>query len=284
MAPPVTPANGLIAPASVDSTLVNNPLLLNANVPLVSSTPFLQWQAYPPASPGGPARVGIPHSRAVKVFLRRCTLDQTQGNVGGFSNVDCFTFFLNAASWNRILNQMLQSNLMVAGPFATWPEFLFHLERLVPQKPDELELSSADLDLGESFDSAAVPGHPGTTATVTRRGSHGRARTQTIQATPAVPAQPAILGPPDIAFLALVKIEAMVDPTAGSPLGNWCDFIGALNASRTRTARLSPMADVRIAGVLLRGEVASRLMGVRRFAQLTTTTTHRGAHPSVVCG
>mmetsp|Transcript_43578 Transcript_43578/g.108419 ORF Transcript_43578/g.108419 Transcript_43578/m.108419 type:complete len:250 (+) Transcript_43578:135-884(+) len=44
----------------------------------------------PPASPGGPAQVGIPHSRAVKVFLRRCTLDQTQVNGGGFSNVDCF--------------------------------------------------------------------------------------------------------------------------------------------------------------------------------------------------
>eukprot|EP00327_Prymnesium_parvum_P050785 CAMPEP_0205902498 /NCGR_PEP_ID=MMETSP1083-20121108/28250_1 /ASSEMBLY_ACC=CAM_ASM_000430 /TAXON_ID=97485 /ORGANISM="Prymnesium parvum, Strain Texoma1" /LENGTH=262 /DNA_ID=CAMNT_0053268103 /DNA_START=1135 /DNA_END=1924 /DNA_ORIENTATION=+ len=118
MAPPTNAPNGLIAPAYVDPTLVNNPLLLNANEPLVNATPFLQWQAYPPrlanplllhaneplvnatpflqwqayppASPGGPAQVGIPHSRAVKVFLRRCTLDQTQVNGGGFSNVDCF--------------------------------------------------------------------------------------------------------------------------------------------------------------------------------------------------
>jgi len=120
MAPPTNAPNGLIAPAYVDPTLVNNPLLLHANEPLVNATPFLQWQAYPPASPGGPARVGIPHSRAVKVFLRRCTLDQTQVNGGAFSNVDCFTFFLNTTSWNRILNQMLKSNLLVAGPFTAW--------------------------------------------------------------------------------------------------------------------------------------------------------------------
>jgi len=58
MAPPTNAPNGLIAPAYVDPTLVNNPLLLNANEPLVNATPFLQWQAYPPRLARRPSTSG----------------------------------------------------------------------------------------------------------------------------------------------------------------------------------------------------------------------------------
>lgn len=53
----------------------------------------------------------------------------------------------------------------------------------------------------------------------------------------------------------------MVDFASGSPLGSWCDLVCALSAGRTRASRLSPSANVRTAGVMLRGAVASRLMG-----------------------
>mmetsp|Transcript_34934 Transcript_34934/g.86917 ORF Transcript_34934/g.86917 Transcript_34934/m.86917 type:complete len:108 (-) Transcript_34934:1924-2247(-) len=105
MAPPPTPVPGLQSPATIDFTLSECPLLLHADELLVSSTPFLPWQAYPPALPSGPPRVGIPHSCAVKAFLRRAFLNQTQVHAGGFSAVDCFTFFLNEGGWNRVLNQ-----------------------------------------------------------------------------------------------------------------------------------------------------------------------------------
>lgn len=134
MAPPAPPPTGLSSPASVDFASADCPLLLHADEPLVAATPFLQWQAYPPPLPGGPPRVGIPHLRAIKVFLRRCSLDPTQISVGGFAGVDCFTFFCGESSWNRILDQLIQSGMLAGSPFLTWPEFLFHFERLAPQQ------------------------------------------------------------------------------------------------------------------------------------------------------
>jgi len=56
----------------------------------------------------------------------------------------------------------------------------------------------------------------------------------------------------------------MVDLTSTSPLGNWSYFIGAMNAGRTRVSRLSAMANVRVAGVMLRGAIAAHLMGAAR--------------------
>mmetsp|Transcript_20942 Transcript_20942/g.52256 ORF Transcript_20942/g.52256 Transcript_20942/m.52256 type:complete len:213 (-) Transcript_20942:276-914(-) len=173
MAPPPVPAPGLLSPATIDFTLSECPLLLQADEPLVTATPFLQWQAYPPAAPNSPPRVGIPHTRAVKTFLRRCTLNQTQVHSGGFSAVDCFTFFLHPTGWNRVIDQLLQSNLLHGAPFAGWPEFLTHLERISLQQADQLQLNPTDLDLGESFDAPPVPGQPGVAAGGARRGSHG---------------------------------------------------------------------------------------------------------------
>lgn len=109
MAPPptVNHATGLAAPAAIDSnTVAEHHLLLQADEPLVVSTPFLQWQAFPPSAPGGPPLMGIPHPRAVKAFLRGCSLSTAAADLAGMAAVDCFVFFLTAAAWQRLLDEL----------------------------------------------------------------------------------------------------------------------------------------------------------------------------------
>lgn len=255
MAAPGLPLTGLDAPASVDNNLDDHPLILHADEPLVIATPFLQWQACPPAAPGGPPRMSVPHSRAAKAFLRRSSLDMSPVNAQGFAAINCFEFFLNAAAWNRILDALLESNLLANAPFAAWATFLTHLEQLPLSQPNQFLLAMADIDQGDSFDTpavqaqAAVPGVP--------RGRNQAA----VAAIPAVPAQPAVPGPADIAFLSLVTIPNMLKTATSSPLGVWCDFVGSLSAGRTRASRLTPLANVRTAGAMLHSAVSARLIG-----------------------
>jgi len=106
--------------------------------------------------------------------------------------MNCFVFFLNAAAWQRVLDELIVSKLLEGGPFTTWVAFLSRLERLEWINSNNLVLLASDLDPGESFDAPATPGQQATAGTARRR---GRAHTP---ATPAVAAQPAIPGPPDM--------------------------------------------------------------------------------------
>mmetsp|Transcript_42173 Transcript_42173/g.105028 ORF Transcript_42173/g.105028 Transcript_42173/m.105028 type:complete len:125 (-) Transcript_42173:260-634(-) len=99
--------------------------------------------------------MGIPHSRAVKAFLRRCTLSTAAVDLLAFSSMNCFVFFLNAAAWQRVLDELIVSKLLEGGPFTTWVAFLSRLERLEWINSNNLVLLASDLDPGESFDAPA---------------------------------------------------------------------------------------------------------------------------------
>mmetsp|Transcript_23673 Transcript_23673/g.57103 ORF Transcript_23673/g.57103 Transcript_23673/m.57103 type:complete len:201 (+) Transcript_23673:546-1148(+) len=167
MATTTNPANvtGLSSPAAINNTLADHPLILHADEPLVVSTPFLQWQSFPPAAPGGSPRMGIPHHRAIKAFARRCTLSTAAADLAGMVAVNCFTFFLNAAAWQRLLDGLLSSKLLEGGPFTAWSTFLHRLERIQLNNPSQFNLTMNDFDLGECFEVPAIPGRaaiPGT--------------------------------------------------------------------------------------------------------------------------
>lgn len=245
----------LISPATVDNSQPDHPLSLRADEPLIAATPFMHWQPQPAAAQGDPPRMCVPHSRAAKVFLRRCSLDPSAASVLGFSTTNCFTFFLNDAAWNRVINELLQSDLLMGGPFTDWPTFLARLETLNIQQQGQLTLAFADLDAGESFDTPAVPAQPAVAAVPARRGQPAQA------AVPATDAQPAVDGPAALAYLSLVTVDMMSSPLALCPLEDWCDMLGALNAGRTRASRLGRLATVNTSGVMLQSAVSSRLLG-----------------------
>lgn len=220
-APPALPA-GLLSPAFVDNTRSEHPLILRANEPLVVATPFMQWQVHAVAGPGVHATMSIPHSRAVKAFLRRCSLSATPADTQIFAATDCFQFFLNGDAWNRLLNEMLASGLLGAAPFVAWPTFLEALENLQLHDAAELVLTADDIDTGESFDAPAIPAAPAVPAQAARRGQPARA------AIPAVDAQPAVPGPANLAFLSLYTVDLSYLPASPCPLAVWADLLGAL--------------------------------------------------------
>mmetsp|Transcript_29166 Transcript_29166/g.72726 ORF Transcript_29166/g.72726 Transcript_29166/m.72726 type:complete len:249 (+) Transcript_29166:294-1040(+) len=199
--------------------------------------------------------MSIPHHRAIKAFARRCILSTATTDLVGMATVDCFTFFLNAAAWQRLLDELLQSKLIECGPFTAWSAFLDRLERIQLSNPSQLVLTMDDFDLGERFETPAIPGQAAIHGAAGRR---GQPRAPTV---PAIAAQPAQPGPPDIAYLALVTINSMYNPSTSLPLDSWCDLIGSLGVGRTRASRLSPLATVRTAAVMLSSAVASRVLG-----------------------
>lgn len=241
--------------AVADNTRPEHPLLLHSDEPLVAATPFLQWQPYPSAAPNGPPRVGVPHSRAAKVFLRLCSLEASDASAAGFAQTDCFTFFLSGGAWNRILNLLLQSNLLLGGPFVEWPAFLTRLEALPIADRGPLQIAYTDVDVGESFDTPEVPAQPEVAAVAARRGLQARA------AVPAVAAQPAVPGPAALTYLSMVTVDTMLSPSLARPLEDWCDLLGALGAGRTRASRLVRLATVNTSGLMLYSAVVAKLLG-----------------------
>lgn len=255
MAALVAPATALSFPVAVDNAQPDHSLILQADEPLVAATPFLQWSPHPAAGQGQPPRMAIPHSRAVKVFLRRCSLSTAQADVQVLSTVNCFQFFLTSDAWERILGELLASNLLVGSPFNAWPNFLSSLEGLQIQQPGSLLLSAADMDLGESFDTPAIPAAAAQPARPARRGEPAR------PAIPAVDAQPAVPGPTHLAFLSIYTVDMAMMMASSTPLAVWGDLLGALNPGRTRASRLSRLSMAATAAVMIKNAVLVRLMG-----------------------
>lgn len=249
------PVPSLLHPVAVDNTQPDHPLVLQADEPLVIGTPFLNWQPQPGAVAGVPSRVSVPHSRASKAFLRRCFPSANPPDAQTLATVNCFTFFLNAAAWTRILNELLGSNLLNDAPFTAWPSFLQSLESIQPINPGVLAIAADDLDLGESFDTPAIAAQPAVEA----RAARGRQPAR--PAAPAVPAQPAMPGPAQLNFLALYTMDMAMIHASASPMSVWVDLLGALNPGRTRASRDAPLALLPTSAVMINRAVALKLLG-----------------------
>lgn len=255
MAAPPAPVVGLASPADAIAAQADYPLVLRSGEQLVAMTPFLHWQPFVGADQAGPALVAIPHSRAAKAFVRRCSLSTAQADTTVFAATDCFQFFLNAGAWNRVLNELLASGLVGDAPFTAWPTFLAHLEVLQLQNANALMLTANDLELGDTFDDPGAPAVPAVPAQAARRDHPARA------AVPAMDARPAVPGPAHLAFLSLFTVDLAVLPASTSPLSVWCDLLGALSPGRTRESRLTRLATVSTSGTMLKTAVSLRLMG-----------------------
>lgn len=249
------PALALAHPANVDNTQPEHPLILPADEPLVVNTPFLQWQPHPVAAAGAPPRMSIPHSRAAKSFLRRCSLSANPADAPVLATVNCFTFFLNAAAWTRILNELIGANLLNSAPFLAWPSFLQSIEALQLNNPGALEILAADLDLGETFDIPAIPAQPAVPAQPARRGQRAQ------PAIPATPAQPAVPGPAPLNFLSLYTVDMAMLAASASPMSMWADLLGALSPGRTRASRNAPLSMLATSAVMISRAVSLKLLG-----------------------
>lgn len=255
MAAAVLPRPALTHPADVDNTQSDYPLILRADEPLVNGTPFLHWQPCVGGAAGAPPRVSIPHSRAAKAFLRRCSVSANPVDAQALAAVNCFTFFLTAAAWSRVLDELVNANLLLGAPFLAWPSFLESLESLQLNNLGALAIAAGDLDLGESFDTPANPGQPAVAARPARRGQ------QAAPAVPAVPAQPMIPGPANLNFLSLYTMDMAMLPASNSPMSVWVDLLGALNPGRTRASRDAPLALLSTSAVMMNHAVTLKLLG-----------------------
>lgn len=196
--PPIQQPPPAIA-VTIDAVAIDRPIELLANEQLVTATPFLPWTTAPAGAAGAPAAVRLSQFRAVRAFVRRCTLGQDAGDFAAFQQVECMMFGLNAAFWSRLLTVLRDARLFDQGPFLTWPQFLQCYRQLDVSTLD-LSIHQADLEMGESWETPAVP---------VNLAPQGRGRGRGQAAPPALPPAPipAVPGPADLEFLSLVTLD-----------------------------------------------------------------------------
>lgn len=254
----VAPSGPPGAPAAItvtmDLTLNDWPLLMNATEQLVAATPFLRWVPVPAAGAGVQAQMRIPQYRAIKVFLRRCNLNSSAADQAVLSQVNCVEFGLTAACWGRLLTNISGTGIFLSGPYNTWPAFLSAYMALDLQNVD-LTINAADLQLGESFDAPAIPAVPGIPG---RAAARGRAAVPAVPPRAAVPAMP---GPVELELLSLVTLGQIVGDQTEDALEVWADLVGALGPCYMRAARLQAASAIQIHAAMLHHALAVHLLG-----------------------
>lgn len=253
IAHPVPPPQPAIT-VTIDRTMIDRPLVLQANEDLVAATPFLPWTNAPAGGAGAPARVMLSQFRAIRTFVRRCTLGHADGDHAAFQNASCMMFGLTDAFWGRLLTTLRDAQLLHSGPFLTWPQFL-HSYRQLDLSQSDMEVHQADLDIGESWETPAIPGGPAHAA------GRGRGRDRGAPPAPPVAPVPAVPGPADLEFLSMVTLDQSVTVLVTEPLGLWTDLICHLGPCSTRVSRLAPLAPVRTNALLMINALKMRLLG-----------------------
>lgn len=248
-APPALPAPPAIA-VTVDTAAADRSIVLAASESLVAATPFLPWVPSPAGPAGAPATVRLAQFRAVRAFVRRCTLGQAAGDHAAFQLVECMMFGLTSAFWSRLLTALRDVQLFSRGPFLMWPQFV-QSYRNCDLSAIDMCIHSGDLALGESWETPAIPAGPAPNA------PRGRA------APPALPAAPvpAVPGPADLEFLSMVTLDQSATALASEPLGLWADLICHLGPCATRASRLTQIAPVRTNALLMINALKLRLLG-----------------------
>ena len=106
MAAVALPVN-VILPAGPITDLA--PILLDANDPVVTQTPWLDWE--PAAAAGGLPRVSLPLSQAFAAFAIKCKLDRSPANMAAARPINGLTIRLNAVAWSRVLTAVRDNGL-----------------------------------------------------------------------------------------------------------------------------------------------------------------------------
>lgn len=252
----VLPAANHIVAVTVDASGFDWQLELPATEKVVTSTPFLPWQAVVAGGGAlGPATVRLSHFRAVKVFLRRCIFGSTPADVAALQALNCLTFSVNDAGWSRVLSTLHNAQLFDQGPFVSRSQFEAAYD-LVDLSQCDMSIMAADLTMaGEDFDTPGVAAVAAVPAVPARRG------VPAVAAVAAVPAVPAVPGPADLEFLSLLTLDQITPFTQDQPLGLFTELIGYLGPCHARATRLQAMSMVRTSAVLLAHALSARLLG-----------------------
>mgnify|MGYP000671444520 CR=1 FL=1 len=148
---------------------------------------FLPWSLG--GATDGKASLGQHHAAC---FLVRCKFGTDAATRNLLATENIFTIALNAVAWNRILNELLASGLWNRS-FSHIPELWDAMASLSITTPSHLVLSSADIIVGESFNTPGVPGRP--------------ARGRGARAAPAIAPIEAIPGPDRLALFAAAPLS-----------------------------------------------------------------------------
>ena len=137
---------------------------LDAGCIVVTSTAFLAWEPAP-AVGGGPLRAGLGTSQLLYAFgakLRSATAPAAVAAVRGASP---FTLRLSAATWGRILDELVLAGVFNGGSISDYAELQKKIESAVIPTPANLHIADADLALGQAF---TLPGGNGAAAVRSR--------------------------------------------------------------------------------------------------------------------
>lgn len=212
------------------------PIFLPADDDLVTSTPMLDWGVVPP-DPQGNARVSLRHFQMVRSFLFRCSLSRIGVDLQAAHALSTLTPRVPAPTWSRILTEYKSSGLV--GPLrdvgaATLSEFDKVLEELAIINPAQLELSAADLQMAEAFNTPGAPAVPAVPAV--RRG-----RRILQPAVAAVAAVKPTQGPDNLEFLDIARLPYLEDGASRVPLLGLSILSGALGPCSTQAVWLQPI-------------------------------------------
>ena len=100
--PPVDVAT--LGPASP-----SNPILVDANDPVVAQLSWLPWD--PHAAVGGVPRMALEHSEALLAFAVKCKLDRNPAVLAAMAPINTLTLRLSAGAWSRILTAVRDNGL-----------------------------------------------------------------------------------------------------------------------------------------------------------------------------
>ena len=253
IAPPIAPAGAPAATVvTIAGTILGNDLALTfpATDQYVVSYPMLPWVFSVVIAGGAPQTASIPIGLAIRTWGAPLTLNDpaTRNHA---STVSAFTFALTGVAFSRILTELAASGLLNAGPFEYQRDSDAALCALTAVNPANLAIQPNDFLALESFDQAAIAA----VAAVLGDRCRGRGRGQGAVAL--VPAQAAIPGPLNLAFVDMCSMADFADAQVGPcPLMTFVRLLGALGEVATRASRLQSQSPAHRIAHALRSSAA----------------------------
>ena len=226
------------------------PIYLDADSPVVSATPFLDWQ-WAPAGPGGQARVQLMTSQAVIAFFPRCSISRRIVDQTAAHAVNALAVRLTDSAWSRILTELLSAQVF-ARPVNSLDELHASMRDACFPTPARLEIAADDWHHVEAF---AVPAE--------------------IDAAAAAVCQQ--LEP--IQFLGLVNALDVEVPMAPFPLGLFSTIVALAGSYRTQAVQRTEAPSVRLLASASRAHLTSTARTDAQLAAEVASFIEKGMLP-----
>ena len=243
---PVAPPQPVAVTVATARVTADLPLTFLANTRFIlDNLPFLPWDVERTAD-GTLVRFRLGHHDAMASFVALCRFVRNPATIQALGQNDTFTLAWNGAAWSRVLTAYSAAGLF-ARPIANQTELLDRLgELVVPQaNAGALVITHSDIFSCEPFD--APP--PAAGGRGQRSGGRGAG------------ANPAMLGPPALRFLALVELSSLCRDDQPLPLLALARLKRLLGPALTRQARGAETSQVRMAASVLRSRLEQDIFG-----------------------